>query len=440
METPICDFVNNYISQNQSRLHMPGHKGCSLLGFEGYDITEITGADSLYEANGIIKQSEQNASELFGCDTFYSTEGSSLCIRAMLYLALTFSDKNKKIAAGRNAHKVFLSAAALLDLEVDWITGSGENYLSLNLSAEDINAYFKNCKELPFALYLTSPDYLGNRLDIKNIAKVCHKYGVLLLVDNAHGAYLKFLKVSEHPIDLGADLCSDSAHKTLPSLTGGAYLHVSKSLDPYFKQNAKAALGLFGSTSPSYLILQSLDAVNKYLLDYKPRLEGFVLKMQRLKEKLVALGFTLIGDEPLKITIFAKSYGYTGNEISEFLVRNNMMAEFFDSDFITLMLTPENGDEVIDKILKTFKALPKKEEIKSAFPKFALPKQKISIREAAFSKCEEIKPSDALGRICALPTVGCPPAVPIIMCGEEIDEKVIACLEYYEITTCKVIV
>ena len=433
MKTPICDFVNNYISQNQTRLHMPGHKGCGLLGFEDYDITEITGADSLFEADGIIKESEQNASALFGADTFYSTEGSSHCIRAMLYLALTFSGEGKKIAAGRNAHKTFLSAAALLDLEVDWITGSGENYLSLNLTAEDIDNYFKNCKELPFALYLTSPDYLGNRLDIKNIAEVCHKYSVLLLVDNAHGAYLKFLEVSGHPMDLGADLCSDSAHKTLPSLTGGAYLHISKALDPYFRQNAKAALSLFGSTSPSYLILQSLDAVNKYLSNYKPRLHDFVLKMQNLKEKLLNLGFTLIGDEPLKITIFAKPYGYTGNEIAEFLAQNNMVAEFFDLDFLTLMLTPENGEKAIDKILNTLKALPKKEEIRVNFPKFALPKQKVSIREAAFSRCEEVKCSDALGRISALPTVGCPPAVPIIMCGEVIDENIISCLKYYGI-------
>ena len=92
---------------------MPGHKGCGLLGFEALDITEIAGADSLYEADGIIMESEQNASNLFGCDTFYSTEGSSHCIRAMLYLALTHSGDNKKVAAGRNAHKTFLSAAAL---------------------------------------------------------------------------------------------------------------------------------------------------------------------------------------------------------------------------------------------------------------------------------------------------------------------------------------
>lgn len=433
MNTPICDFVKNYISQNNIRLHMPGHKGCGLLGFEEFDITEIAGADSLFEADGIIKESEQNASLLFGSHTFYSTEGSSHCIRAMLYLALTFSNKGRKIAAGRNAHKAFLSAAALLDLEVDWLWGNGENYLSLKLTADDVNRYLKNCDTLPFAIYLTSPDYLGNRLDIKKIAEVCHRYGILLIIDNAHGAYLKFLNESEHPIDLGADICSDSAHKTLPVLTGGAYLHISKLLAPYFKENARSALGLFGSTSPSYLILQSLDAVNKYLSDYNPRLNDFAFKVQQLKEKLKNFGFSLIGDEPLKITVFTKPYGYTGTEIAKILAENKVVAEFFDADFITLMLTPENGDAALNEVLNIFKKIPQKQEIKADFPEFTLPKQKLSIRDAAFSSSEELQPNKALGRISALPIVGCPPAIPIIMCGEEISENIVACLEYYKI-------
>ena len=121
MNTPICDFVNEYINKNAVRLHMPGHKGKALLGFEEFDITEISGADSLYEAEGIIKESEQNASKLFGCDTFYSTEGSSHCIRTMLYLSMLYGKeqgKSPKILAGRNAHKTFVSAAALLDINV----------------------------------------------------------------------------------------------------------------------------------------------------------------------------------------------------------------------------------------------------------------------------------------------------------------------------------
>ena len=124
MDTPICEFVRKYAESDTIRLHMPGHKGKNLLGVEHLDITEIDGADSLYEASGIIQKSEENASRLFGCPTFYSTEGSSQCIRAMLYLALVWAKERGKppvIAAGRNAHKTFLTGAALLDFDVMWL-------------------------------------------------------------------------------------------------------------------------------------------------------------------------------------------------------------------------------------------------------------------------------------------------------------------------------
>ena len=113
MKTPIVDFLNGFVNSNPTRLHMPGHKG--KLGYER-DITEVSGADSLYHADGIILESEKNAGELFGAHTFYSTEGSSLCIRAMLLLCVRYAARQGKkplIFAGRNAHKTFLSAAAL---------------------------------------------------------------------------------------------------------------------------------------------------------------------------------------------------------------------------------------------------------------------------------------------------------------------------------------
>ena len=290
MNTPICDFVRSYIEKNAVRLHMPGHKGESLLGFEGYDITEIKGADSLYEANGIIKESEENASKLFGSYTYYSAEGSSLAIRAMLYLTCLFSEEKGErplILAGRNVHKVFVSSAALLDFDVEWLVSEKDDtYLSCRIMPEDVERKLISLERKPAAVYLTSPDYLGNESDICEIAKVCHKYGVLLLVDNAHGAYLKFLPESRHPIDMGADMCCDSAHKTLPVLTGGAYLHIAGSAPEVFKERAKDSLSLFGSTSPSYLLLQSLDAMNAYIDDsYKKDLTELVVKISEIKEK-----------------------------------------------------------------------------------------------------------------------------------------------------------
>ena len=223
MNTPICDFVKKYARSDGVRLHMPGHKGASILGFEKYDITEIGGADSLYEADGIIAESEKNASKLFGCPTFYSTEGSSQCIRAMLHLICAGARKNGRkpvIAAGRNAHKTFISAAALIDFDIIWLTSAEDSYLSCTIDANSIEKLLESSDVRPDAVYVTSPDYLGNMADVEKIAALCHRHGVILAVDNAHGAYLGFLVKS--PIDLGADLFCSSAHKTLPVLTGGA--------------------------------------------------------------------------------------------------------------------------------------------------------------------------------------------------------------------------
>ena len=121
MNTPVADFVQRYAKAGTARLHMPGHKGRCFLGCEPWDITEIHGADALYEAEGILAESEQNAAALFGSQrTCYSTEGSSQCIRAMLYLAVAASG-SRTVVAARNVHRAFVSAAALLDLEIRWL-------------------------------------------------------------------------------------------------------------------------------------------------------------------------------------------------------------------------------------------------------------------------------------------------------------------------------
>lgn len=440
MDTPVCDFVSRYRDSGTLRLHMPGHKGSALLGMENLDITEISGADSLYEASGIIAHSQENASRLFGCPTLYSTEGSSLCIRAMLLLALQNCCKageRLRVLAGRNAHKTFLGACALLDLDVDWLTGDG-SYLSCNLTAAQVEAAIE--ARPVQAVYVTSPDYLGNTLDIAAIAQVCHSHGALLLVDNAHGAYLRFLSPSRHPMDLGADLCCDSAHKTLPALTGGAYLHLSRELPGGFLQGAANALAMFGSTSPSYLIMQSLDAVNAYLDDgYGEKLQDFAQQAAETAEKLRAGGYTLVGDEVIKLTIAPKSYGYTGIQLAQCLRQQGIECEFSDPDFLVLMLTPETGPEGLARLERVLLAILRQEPVTVSPPVPRSLKRVMSIREAAFAQNETLPAAECLGRVLAAPSVGCPPAVPVALCGEELDEAALETFEYYGISTCTVV-
>ena len=419
---------------------MPGHKGVPRLGFEHLDITELDGADSLYCAGGIIAESEKNAGSIFGANTFYSTEGSSQCIRAMLYLAKLYAAENglpPKIAAGRNAHQVFITASALLGLDVAWIY-SDCSYLSCPIQPENLDAFLE---ENPVAaVYVTSPDYLGNTLDIAALAEVAHRHQCLLLVDNAHGAYLKFLEPSRHPMDLGADICCDSAHKTLSALTGAAYLHISYSAPEGLADKAKQALSLFGSTSPSYLILQSLDYLNFVLSgDYLEKLQFFIKKVENLKIKLSKNGYHLQGNEPLKITISTKSYGYTGDDFARILKGKNLYSEFHDPDFTVLMLTPDHQDEDLLKIEEILLSVPRRQTILQSPPVFSLPVQKLFPREVLYAPSETVAVQNSIGRIMAFSGVSCPPAVPIAVSGEVIDEQILSALNYYGFETIRVL-
>lgn len=442
MNTPICDFVEKYCQSEYLRFHMPGHKGIDVSGAEPFDITEIEGADSLYEASGIIKQSEINASKLFGCDTFYSTQGSSLCIMAMLYIASVYAKSKGEtpvIMAGRNAHKAFLSAAALLDFRIKWIYSEG-SYLTCHIDENKLETMLNKSREKITAVYITSPDYLGNTQDISAIARVCKKYGALLLVDNAHGAYLKFFENSAHPIDLGAHMCCDSAHKTLPVLTGGAYLHISPDAPGEFSRQAKNAMSLFGSTSPSYLILQSLDRANRYIADgYQQKLEDFAVKTGELKKRLKAKGFALMGNEPLKLTFATGFMGYRGDDFAKELRDRNIMCEFADPDFTVLMMTPEIGDYGLTFAENALCDIPFKTPIVPRTPPLTQLEIACSPAQAIFMSKEIIPRQQSKGRILADINIGCPPAVPIAVCGEIIDENAIKCFEYYGIDYCTVI-
>ncbi len=444
MNTPILDFVREYERRGALRLHMPGHKGEGALGCESRDITEIGGADSLYEAHGIIRESEANASALFGCPTFYSAEGSSLGIRAMLYLICLRAraeGRSPLVMAARNCHRTFVFAAAMLDFDVCWLCPPAEgSYLACKITPALLDSALGAAEKKPDAVYITSPDYLGNVADIAGLAEVCHRHGVLLAVDNAHGAYLRFLPVSRHPIDLGADICCDSAHKTLPVLTGGAYLHISNNAPALFAAEARRALALFGSTSPSYLILESLDAANRELAgDFPARLADMAERTSALRRKLAAHGFTVIGDEPMKLTVAAKPWGFTGTGLAAALESAGVVCEFADPDLLVVMFAPATGAAGLSRFETALTGIPRRQPLTDAPPHPGMPRVAMRIRDAIMSPREEISVSAAEGRIIADVCVGCPPAVPIAVSGEIIDKNVVKCFEYYGIESCTVI-
>lgn len=440
MKTPIVSFLKSYQEKSPVRMHMPGHKGAGILGFEGMDLTEIYGADELFAAEGIIKESEQNASSLFGCPTYYSTQGSTLCIQTMCTILCQDAKskgKKPKILAGRNAHRSFIHAAALLDFEIEWLYGNSD-YLSCKIHAEDLEKAI--IESLPTAVYLTNPDYLGNLLDIQSLASVCKKHNVLLAIDNAHGAYLRFLEPSLHPIDLGADLCCGSAHKTLPVLTGGAYLHLSDSLNQVWKNDVKHFTEYFSSTSPSYLIMASLDATNEVLdTTFKKSLSECIQRVDGLKNTLTQHGYTILFGEPMKITISTKEFGYTGNEIANLLMECDIYPEFYDSDYIVLMPSPYNTKDDLKRLETCLCGIDRKPILINKPPKLEQSKKAMNVRQALFSSSITLDVSKSLGQVCSSVTVSCPPAILPVIPGEVISESSIEVMKYYGIETVRVV-
>ena len=469
MTTPIVDFVRSYAKSGTSRLHMPGHKGQKLLGFEDADITEIKGADELYEAEGIIAESEANATKLFGtAHTYYSTEGSSQCIRAMLCLALQAAPAGQRpvLLAARNAHKALLYAAALLDFDIEWLWPAPEAagaLCSCPVTAGQLEQALERLSgqgRTPFGVYVTSPDYLGGMQDIAALSKVCDAHGVPLLVDNAHGAYLNFLVGgSKHPMALGAAMCCDSGHKTLPVLTGGAYLHLGLKAPVQDETAVRNALALFGSTSPSYLILQSLDRCNRYLSEgYPLRLYSCCGQLTRLRrvlnEAAAAAGSKLslaVDDparEPLKLTLDAAALGLTVTVLAEALRKYAIECEYADPRYVVLMFTPENPaqdyDRLEEAVAAVCAALPGVPECPEpegdTFTALAAEAGPVcSVRAAVFAPQQTIPAAEALGRVCAMPTVSCPPAIPIVVSGERVGPAAIELFTRYHVETVAVI-
>ena len=235
-------------------------------------------------------------------------------------------------------------------------------------------------------------------------------------------------------------MCADSAHKTLPCLTGAAYLHIADSLGDEIKKRAKTAMALFGSTSPSYLILESLDMANAYLANgYREKLSAFTKKLDEIKKNLTSVGIEIAGNEPMKLTVMPKSHGYTGYELAEYLKKKQIVPEFYDHDFLVLMPTPELTDMQLARIEVTLLMIKRRPPISTLPPKIAKPERVLSPREAVLSPAERILVDEAEGRILADITVGCPPAVPIVVSGERITKEAIEAFKYYGIDTCSVI-
>lgn len=435
MQTPIVQMLKAYAASHSIRPHMPGHKGKAFLpewdALYQLDITEIPGADSLFEADGVIAESERLAAALFGtAGTVYSCGGSTACIQAMLAL---MRQENRTIIAARNVHRSFLNACMLLGLQVYWVyPETADGILSGSYPPERFEAALRSVSGKA-CIYLTSPDYLGRIADIPAIAKLCHAYNARLLVDNAHGSHLAFEEPSRHPIANGADFCCDSAHKTLPCLTGCAYLHAAHAEDV---PRLKPAMGIFASTSPSYLLLASLDACNPYLAaEVRSDMARLSIAVANAKKQLSGR-YCFLGSDTLHFTIGAAAAGMDGISLAEELSAQGLAAEYADRDVVVLLLstttTPDELQQMTAALLACHPAAyPAGQKKPITLPQ---PKAILDIRTAALSAYRMVPVRESIGCICGMVQVPCPPAIPIVCSGEQITEEAADVLEHYGIT------
>ena len=183
-----------------------------------------------------------------------------------------------------------------------------------------------------------------------------------------------------------------------------------------------------------------MDRLNSYLDgNFKRDLQSIVSKIENIKHKLAALGYTLVGDEPMKIAIKAKPYGYTGDALASLLQEEGVYSEFFDSDYLVLMPSAATTDEELERLFAILSSVKKGEPILDSAPSFAIPERVTSPREASMSPSVLLPISECVGRVLSETSVFCPPAVPIIVSGERVSERIISALKYYGIDSLRVI-
>ncbi len=425
MNTPISDFLDDYGRRDMLRLHMPGHNGENPR-----DITEIAGADSLYETDnsgGIIAFSEARAAKIFGAErTCYSAGGSTLAIQTAL--ALLKAQGCNRIAAGRCSHRSLVSAAALLDLDIIWLYPDEYPSASVDFTAQEA--------QQADAFFVTNVDYYGGtcRVEAPSLPVVC---------DNAHGAYLRFVSKTAfgreylHPMEFGYPVISaESAHKTLPALTGAAYLHFSNGTD---YSRAKEMMALFGSTSPSYLVMDSLDKFNGRIAADPDCVNRACGSVANLKSDLEGFGFTLKKSDPLRVTVNARAWGWRGQDFASLLRARGVECEMSDENYVVLLFSAITTVEDCQRAYTALTFISRRPAMPMAEYPVIRPEKALSIREAVLKPQKRLPVEQAVGEVCGGIQSPCPPCIPIVMPGERIDAQAVEAFRLYGVKSVMVV-
>ncbi len=432
IDTPIYSALLKHKQLDLSSFHTPGHKSGDFLPKDllSLDFTELPDTDELYNANGIILEAEKNIARLFNTKrSLISSGGCTLAIQAMIKIAMDFSGsvkgkKKNKMLFARNSHRAAVNTMALLGIEPIWLIPRHDEpaLFGGRIMPEDVeDAVIKNPDVC--SCFITSPNYYGEISDIKAISEVCRKYNILLLVDNAHGSHLAFLNENLHPIHLGADMSACSLHKTLPVLTGGAVLNINNENLLKNEYNPKDAMALFGSTSPSYPIMASIDLCTAYLLNgggasYK----ALEHRISKIKDTALERNIPIPNGicDKLRICLNTASIGLSGVEQVKYFHSRKIEPEFCDGQNSVFICTPFNSEKDFIRLENAIKSMPQRPNVSKKCEPISTPKFGMSVREAVLSESITVSAENAVGHIACGFECPCPPGIPSIIPGEKI--------------------
>ncbi len=439
MAAPLYDSLLQFSNTNPLRMHMPGHKGMGdglFSQIAPIDFTEIPPTGNLYTGEGAISEAEALCAQYAGAKAaLFFTCGSTQGIYTMLAEAVGMGGE---LILERGCHKSVYNAMALLDITPHYIYAPPipATPLSGPMTPEIIKAALLRYPSAK-AVFLTSPTYYGVVTDLSSIATLCHEHSTYLLVDQAHGAHFPSVGLPSAP-QQGADLSVVSTHKTWPALGSSSVLYVGS--DDFDRLHLKKTSSLFGTTSPSYPILASID----YARD---QLEGSDGKAYRHCAKLTAAFREKINQQtpfyaltpsnhlpldPCRLTIDTMSARLPGHRADELLQQKNIYVEMSDEQYIVLILTCRDDEASFSRLWDGILSLishcnyQTQPEILPVPPK---PEIRCSIRAARFGNQVSMPLSQAAGRIAADIIAPYPPGIPILAPGEEISQKHIAYLQ-----------
>ncbi|MBR5467893.1 MAG: aminotransferase class I/II-fold pyridoxal phosphate-dependent enzyme [Firmicutes bacterium] len=429
--------------------HMPGHKMGRGMNFENpwsMDITEIDGFDNLHHAEGVIADAQKKAALTFGADhTFFVVNGSSCGLMAAVMAACK---EGEKIIVSRNCHKSVFSGLVLSGAQPVYIMPENIDGFGIagGVSTETVEKAIEENKDAK-AVVLVSPTFEGAVSDIEKISEIAHKNGMIVIVDEAHGAHFKFNSFfPETALDMGADIIIQSAHKTLPVPTQVSLVHVKgKRCD---LPRLKTILAMLQSSSPSYLFMASVDICREYL-DTKAEedFEKYVENLKGLRGKLSKLkNFRLLdadvnGKYGIKEIDLGKIVLSSDNinciEVSKMLdEKYGLIMEMSCPGHLAAMTSVSDEKSGFDRLAKAFEEIDNIDFEKNAHDKTSfdipVPKVCISPRDAFYKESTSCDFEKAAGKIAAEFVIPYPPGIPVCTPGEEITAEAIEILKKYK--------